>query len=94
VASLEGYSSASSHDNHLPLVARDLLLPTNNNIPSTSTTTTTTETTATGYASLSSAAAAANNNNTVAEFLYQLSKMLSDDNRDIIEWSNGTIDPK
>ena len=29
------------------------------------------------------------NNNTVAEFLFQLSKMLTDDNKEIIEWSNG-----
>ncbi len=29
------------------------------------------------------------NNNTVPEFLYQLTKMLTDNNRDIIEWSNG-----
>jgi len=28
-------------------------------------------------------------NNTVPEFLYQLTKMLSHDNREIIEWSNG-----
>ena len=28
-------------------------------------------------------------NTTVPEFLYQLTKMLSDDNRTIIEWSNG-----
>ncbi len=27
--------------------------------------------------------------NTVPEFLYQLTKMLTDNNRDIIEWSNG-----
>lgn len=27
--------------------------------------------------------------NTVPEFLYQLTKMLSDHNRDVIEWSNG-----
>ena len=27
--------------------------------------------------------------NTVPEFLYQLTKMLTDKNRDIIEWSNG-----
>merc|ERR1712238_226224 len=30
-------------------------------------------------------------NTTVPEFLYQLTKMLSDDNRTIIEWSNGKI---
>ena len=29
------------------------------------------------------------NTNTVPEFLYQLTKMLTDNNRDIIEWSNG-----
>ena len=28
-------------------------------------------------------------NNSVPEFLYQLTKMLTDDHRDIIEWSNG-----
>jgi hypothetical protein len=28
--------------------------------------------------------------NSVPEFLYQLTKMLTEDNRDIIEWSNGT----
>ena len=28
-------------------------------------------------------------NTTVPEFLYQLTKMLTDDNREIIEWSNG-----
>lgn len=31
-------------------------------------------------------------NNTVAEFLYQLTKMLTDDNREIIEWNNGKIE--
>jgi hypothetical protein len=30
--------------------------------------------------------------NTVPEFLYQLTKMLTDDNRDIIEWAKGKID--
>jgi len=30
--------------------------------------------------------------NTVPEFLYQLTKMLTDHNRDVIEWSNGTIE--
>lgn len=30
--------------------------------------------------------------NTVPEFLYQLSKMLTDNNRDTIEWSNGKIE--
>ena len=29
--------------------------------------------------------------NTVPEFLYQLTKMLTDNNRDIIEWSNGEL---
>jgi hypothetical protein len=29
--------------------------------------------------------------NTVPEFLYQLTKMLTDNNRDIIEWSNGKL---
>jgi len=29
-------------------------------------------------------------NNTVPEFLYQLTKMLTPDNKEIIEWSNGT----
>lgn len=33
--------------------------------------------------------AAIPNTNTVPEFLYQLTKMLTDNNRDIIEWSNG-----
>eukprot|EP00542_Grammatophora_oceanica_P021822 CAMPEP_0194027366 /NCGR_PEP_ID=MMETSP0009_2-20130614/1523_1 /TAXON_ID=210454 /ORGANISM="Grammatophora oceanica, Strain CCMP 410" /LENGTH=498 /DNA_ID=CAMNT_0038666411 /DNA_START=307 /DNA_END=1803 /DNA_ORIENTATION=+ len=32
------------------------------------------------------------NNNTVAEFLYQLTKMLTDDNKSVIEWSNGKIE--
>lgn len=31
-------------------------------------------------------------NNTVAEFLYQLTKMLTDDNREVIEWSNSKIE--
>ncbi len=31
------------------------------------------------------------NTNTVPEFLYQLTKMLTDNNRDIIEWSNGEL---
>lgn len=31
-------------------------------------------------------------NNTVPEFLYQLTKMLTHDNREIIEWSNGEFD--
>ena len=31
------------------------------------------------------------NTNTVPEFLYQLTKMLTDNNRDIIEWSNGKL---
>jgi hypothetical protein len=34
-------------------------------------------------------APAAPNSNTVAEFLFQLSKMLTDDNSEVIEWSNG-----
>jgi hypothetical protein len=34
-------------------------------------------------------ALAAPNSNTVAEFLFQLSKMLTDDNSEVIEWSNG-----
>lgn len=34
-------------------------------------------------------APAAPNSNTVAEFLFQLSKMLTDDNNEVIEWSNG-----
>lgn len=29
--------------------------------------------------------------NSIPEFLYQLTKMLTDNNRDIIEWSNGTF---
>jgi hypothetical protein len=29
--------------------------------------------------------------NSIPEFLYQLTKMLTDDNREIIEWSKGTI---
>lgn len=29
--------------------------------------------------------------NSVPEFLYQLTKMLTDDNREVIEWSNGTF---
>jgi hypothetical protein len=29
------------------------------------------------------------NSNNVAEFLFQLSKMLTDDNKEIIEWSKG-----
>jgi len=32
------------------------------------------------------------NTNTVPEFLYQLTKMLTDNNRDIIEWSNSKIE--
>lgn len=36
-------------------------------------------------------APAAPNNNTVAEFLFQLSKMLTDDNKEIIEWNNGKL---
>jgi len=31
-------------------------------------------------------------NNSVAEFLYQLTKMLTDDNREVIEWSNSKIE--
>jgi HSF-type DNA-binding len=31
-------------------------------------------------------------NSTVAEFLYQLTKMLTDDNREVIEWSNSRIE--
>lgn len=31
-------------------------------------------------------------NNSVPEFLYQLTKMLTDDHRDVIEWSNGKIE--
>lgn len=31
-------------------------------------------------------------NNTVAEFLYQLTKMLTDDNREVIEWANSKIE--
>jgi hypothetical protein len=29
--------------------------------------------------------------NTVPEFLYQLTRMLTDNNRDVIEWSNGKL---
>ena len=29
-------------------------------------------------------------NNSIPEFLYQLIKMLTEDNRDVIEWTNGT----
>jgi hypothetical protein len=43
-------------------------------------------------ASATTAAAAAPANNTVAEFLYQLTKMLTDDNREVIEWSNSKIE--
>jgi len=47
--------------------------------------------------SLSFSSAAATNsvvasNNHVPEFLYQLTKMLTDDNREIIEWSKGRIE--
>lgn len=35
------------------------------------------------------APAPAPNNNTVAEFIFQLTKMLTDDNREVIEWANG-----
>jgi hypothetical protein len=35
------------------------------------------------------AAATQQNNNTVAEFLYQLTKMLTDNNKETIEWTNG-----
>jgi hypothetical protein len=35
------------------------------------------------------AAATQPNNNTVAEFLYQLTKMLTDNNKETIEWTNG-----
>jgi HSF-type DNA-binding len=31
-------------------------------------------------------------NNSVAEFLYQLTKMLTDDNKEVIEWSNSKIE--
>lgn len=34
----------------------------------------------------------ANNSNTVPEFLYQLTKMLTDNNREVIEWSNAKIE--
>mmetsp|Transcript_37244 Transcript_37244/g.90388 ORF Transcript_37244/g.90388 Transcript_37244/m.90388 type:complete len:611 (+) Transcript_37244:435-2267(+) len=37
------------------------------------------------------AAAAANQHHPVAEFLYQLTKMLTDDNSEIIEWTDGRI---
>mmetsp|Transcript_16457 Transcript_16457/g.27889 ORF Transcript_16457/g.27889 Transcript_16457/m.27889 type:complete len:509 (-) Transcript_16457:60-1586(-) len=37
-------------------------------------------------------ASSTNNANTVAEFLYQLTKMLTDDNKEVIEWSNGRIE--
>jgi len=40
----------------------------------------------------SAAVALGSPHNTVAEFLYQLTKMLTDDNREIIEWSNGRIE--
>ena len=33
-----------------------------------------------------------NSGNTVAEFLYQLTKMLTDDNKEIIEWVNARIE--
>ena len=37
------------------------------------------------------APASVSNNNTVAEFIFQLTKMLTDDNKDVIEWSNGNF---
>jgi hypothetical protein len=37
------------------------------------------------------APAPVSNNNTVAEFIFQLTKMLTDDNKDVIEWSNGNF---
>lgn len=37
------------------------------------------------------APAPANNNHAVAEFIFQLTKMLTDDNRDVIEWTNGNF---
>jgi hypothetical protein len=39
----------------------------------------------------SASAASVPNPNTVPEFLYQLTKMLTDDNREIIEWVNGKL---
>lgn len=36
--------------------------------------------------------ATAANNNTVPEFLYQLTKMLTDDNKEVIEWANSRIE--
>ena len=35
--------------------------------------------------------ASASQSNTVPEFLYQLTKLLTDDNRDAIEWSRGKL---
>jgi hypothetical protein len=43
---------------------------------------------AAAQAPAASASSQANSNN-VAEFLFQLSKMLTDDNKEIIEWSKG-----
>jgi hypothetical protein len=39
-----------------------------------------------------SQASTASGGSSVAEFLYQLTKMLTDDNSEIIEWSNGKIE--
>jgi hypothetical protein len=36
-------------------------------------------------------AAPALNSNSVPEFLYQLTKMLTENNKDVIEWSHGTV---
>jgi hypothetical protein len=41
--------------------------------------------------SLVAAGAIIPTHNTVAEFLYQLTKMLTDNNREVIEWSNGAF---
>jgi hypothetical protein len=44
-----------------------------------------------GSAALALAGTGTAGGNSIPEFLYQLTKMLTDDNREIIEWSKGTI---
>jgi hypothetical protein len=42
-------------------------------------------------AAVALAATGTSGGNSIPEFLYQLTKMLTDDNKEIIEWSKGTI---
>lgn len=78
VTSAEGLQAANATNNtdQQSLLNHPLLLPTTNGVVASA---------AVGPATIAL-------NGSVPEFLFQLMKMLTDDNREIIEWSNGRIE--